>query len=98
MPTAIVTGSGGLIGSESAQHFLEQGYDVVGLENDSDRPNQLPLLELDSRLELPVDHRWWISDLAPFRRDYSEWEIIYDLDMVLREIYEQNADRWLAAR
>jgi CDP-paratose 2-epimerase len=34
MPTAIVTGSGGLIGSESVQHFVEQGYDVIGLEND----------------------------------------------------------------
>ena len=34
MPTAIVTGSGGLIGSESVAHFVELGYDVVGLEND----------------------------------------------------------------
>jgi CDP-paratose 2-epimerase len=34
MPTAIVTGSGGLIGSESVQHFVEAGFDVIGLEND----------------------------------------------------------------
>ena len=34
MPTAIVTGSGGLIGSESARHFVMAGYDVIGLEND----------------------------------------------------------------
>ena len=34
MPAAIVTGSGGLIGSESVEHFVEAGYDVVGLEND----------------------------------------------------------------
>src|ERR1700683_5315842 len=34
MPTAIVTGSGGLIGSESVAHFVEAGYDVVGLDND----------------------------------------------------------------
>src|SRR5437763_8890131 len=34
MPTAIVTGSGGLIGSESVQYFAEAGYDVIGLEND----------------------------------------------------------------
>ncbi len=34
MPTAIVTGSGGLIGSESVRRFLEAGWDVVGLEND----------------------------------------------------------------
>jgi CDP-paratose 2-epimerase len=33
-PTAIVTGSGGLIGSESARYFAEQGFQVVGMEND----------------------------------------------------------------
>ena len=34
MPVAIVTGSGGLIGSESVSHFVRAGYDVVGIEND----------------------------------------------------------------
>jgi CDP-paratose 2-epimerase len=34
MPVAIVTGSGGLIGSESVRHFVRQGFDVIGLEND----------------------------------------------------------------
>lgn len=34
MPIAIVTGSGGLIGSESAQYFAHQGFDVIGLDND----------------------------------------------------------------
>lgn len=34
MATAIITGSGGLIGSESVAHFVEAGYDVIGLEND----------------------------------------------------------------
>ena len=34
MPTAIVTGSGGLIGSESVRHFVSEGFDVIGMEND----------------------------------------------------------------
>jgi CDP-paratose 2-epimerase len=34
LPIAIVTGSGGLIGSESARHFAELGYHVIGVEND----------------------------------------------------------------
>ena len=34
MPIALVTGSGGLIGSESVRYFAEQGFDVVGLDND----------------------------------------------------------------
>jgi CDP-paratose 2-epimerase len=42
------------------------------------------------------DHRWWISDLEPFRRDYPDWNITYDPKAVLEEIYEQNAELWLA--
>src|SRR5687767_1512962 len=34
MATAIITGSGGLVGSESVRHFVEAGYDVIGLDND----------------------------------------------------------------
>src|SRR5436309_2014658 len=34
MPSAIVSGSGGLIGSEAVQHFVQAGFDVIGLEND----------------------------------------------------------------
>lgn len=33
MPCAIVTGSGGLIGSESGRHLVADGFDVVGIEN-----------------------------------------------------------------
>jgi CDP-paratose 2-epimerase len=34
VPVAIITGSGGLIGSESVRHFVERGFDVIGIEND----------------------------------------------------------------
>jgi CDP-paratose 2-epimerase len=34
MPIALVTGSGGLIGSESVRHFAHRGFDVVGIDND----------------------------------------------------------------
>src|SRR4051794_20282576 len=34
MPIAIVTGAGGLIGSEAVAHFVQAGFDVVGIEND----------------------------------------------------------------
>jgi CDP-paratose 2-epimerase len=34
MPVAIVTGSGGLVGSESVRRLVEAGYEVLGLEND----------------------------------------------------------------
>lgn len=34
---AIITGSAGLIGSESVRHFAAQGYQVVGIDNDMRR-------------------------------------------------------------
>jgi CDP-paratose 2-epimerase len=34
MPIAIVTGSGGLVGSQSVIHFAERGWTVIGIEND----------------------------------------------------------------
>ena len=43
------------------------------------------------------DHRWWISDLGEFQRDYPDWWPEYDLYGILREIHDQNAERWLAA-
>jgi len=37
MSVAIVTGSGGLVGSEAAAHFASLGLDVVGVDNDMRR-------------------------------------------------------------
>ncbi len=34
MSTILVTGSAGLIGSESARHFAAQGHQVIGIDND----------------------------------------------------------------
>lgn len=34
MSVAIVTGAGGLIGSEAVRRFVRDGYDVVGIDND----------------------------------------------------------------
>jgi CDP-paratose 2-epimerase len=43
------------------------------------------------------DHRWWISDLAPFEADYPDWEPRYGIEEILAEMHEQNAERWTAA-
>ena len=43
------------------------------------------------------DHRWWVSDLAPFRGDYPEWELRYDIEQILREIHDRNVERWSIA-
>jgi CDP-paratose 2-epimerase len=42
------------------------------------------------------DHIWYISDMAKFRAHYPGWTQRYDLDGLLREMYEKNAERWIA--
>jgi CDP-paratose 2-epimerase len=41
------------------------------------------------------DHRWWISDLEPFKGDHPGWDITRDVRDILREIHERNAERWV---
>jgi CDP-paratose 2-epimerase len=41
------------------------------------------------------DHRWWISDLAPFEADYPSWSPRHGIDDILSEMYERNSERWL---
>jgi CDP-paratose 2-epimerase len=40
------------------------------------------------------DHRWWISDLSEFQSDYPDWAPRYGIEDTLREIYEENVERW----
>jgi CDP-paratose 2-epimerase len=41
------------------------------------------------------DHQWWIGSNAAFQRDYPEWKQAYDVPMIMREIYEANAGKWV---
>lgn len=41
------------------------------------------------------DHKWWIGSNAAFQADYPDWKQVYDVPMIMQEIYEANADRWL---
>lgn len=43
------------------------------------------------------DHRWWISDIGAFKRDYPDWRLTFGIEDVLRDIYEFNAERWTAS-
>lgn len=104
MPTVIVTGSGGLISSESVSHFVQAGYRTIGLENDM-RAEAVELCEEIAGLELDWSlgeddrighHRWWVSDLEPFKRDYLDWGITHDVPDILRQVHDCNAERWVA--
>src|SRR4051794_2665638 len=43
------------------------------------------------------DHRWWISDLGEFRRDYPGWEPQHDIESILNAIHDANVERWSRA-
>jgi len=42
------------------------------------------------------DHIWYISDTRKFKEQYPDWVQQYDLQSLLRDIYERNVERWLA--
>src|ERR1700722_15357564 len=42
------------------------------------------------------DHRWWISDLEAFKRDYPQWRLTTGIRSVLQEIHDHNVERWIA--
>jgi CDP-paratose 2-epimerase len=40
------------------------------------------------------DHIWYVSDLRKFQTDFPAWRQQYDLDALLRDIYQSNVERW----
>jgi CDP-paratose 2-epimerase len=42
------------------------------------------------------DHRWWVSDLGAFKRDYPEWRPTRGIREILQEIHDDNRERWTA--
>jgi CDP-paratose 2-epimerase len=77
-------------GRESNCSMLEA---IAACERISGRELRWTLVETARR----GDHRWWISDMSAFRRDYPDWRTRYDLESTLREIHDVNAERWRAA-
>jgi CDP-paratose 2-epimerase len=49
--------------------------------------------ELSDRARMG-DHRWWISDVRPFREHYPSWRLTYDVEAILHEIYDRNVEHW----
>jgi CDP-paratose 2-epimerase len=84
---AVYNIGGGRQSNCSMLEAIEQCQEIAG------RELQWSLGE-DNRIG---DHRWWISDLQPFKRDYPGWDIAHDVRDILHEIHDSNAERWTAA-
>jgi CDP-paratose 2-epimerase len=86
-PAAVYNLGGGRHASCSVLEAIEACERIAGRE-----------LTWEPRREPRIgDHRWWISDLAAFKRDHPSWDVTYDVETILREIYEANAERWAGA-
>jgi CDP-paratose 2-epimerase len=102
MPTAIVTGSGGLIGSEAVKHLIvDHGYTVVGLENDmrarffgsqasTSRTTERLVETLDGFRSLEIDIRDADAVTKVFREHAG------DLDLVIHTAAQPSHD-WAAS-
>jgi CDP-paratose 2-epimerase len=84
---AVYNIGGGRLSNCSMLEAIELCEEIAGRELDW-------TLSDDARMG---DHRWWISDLDEFRRDYPAWELRYGLRDIVREIHDQNVERWQAA-
>lgn len=40
------------------------------------------------------DHIWWISDISKFQSHYPEYTLKYQVKDILREIHDDNKERW----
>ncbi len=40
------------------------------------------------------DHIWYVSDVSKFEAHYPGWSLTKNVETILTEIYEANADRW----
>jgi CDP-paratose 2-epimerase len=86
-PAAVYNLGGGRASNVSMLEAIELCQQIAGRELDW-------TLSDEARIG---DHRWWISDLAPFQRDYPAFEITYGIEDVLRDIHAFNLEQWTAA-
>jgi CDP-paratose 2-epimerase len=86
-PAAVYNLGGGRESNVSMLEAIEKCERIAGKELDWE-------LSDDNRAG---DHRWWISDLSDFKRDYPGFAITYGIDDVLREIHDANVEHWATA-
>jgi CDP-paratose 2-epimerase len=85
-PAAVYNIGGGRRSNCSMLEAIELCQRIAGRELDWSTSDQARM----------GDHRWWISDLGEFERDHPDWSLRYDVEGILREMHEQNAEAWAA--
>lgn len=85
MKTVLITGSAGLVGSESVKFFIEKGFDVIGIDNDMRRYFFGPEASTKNKINELSGYRRFKNYEVDIR-NYDEMEKIfnwYSKDIVL---------------
>ncbi len=77
---------GGRFSNASVLEAIHQSQDIAGRELEWSYSEQ----------NRRGDHLWWIGDNGKFESHYPEWDQQYNVERILREIYEANLERWAA--
>ena len=77
MSIVIITGSNGLIGSESVNFFSSKGFDIIGIDNN------LRKYVFRNRIG---DHIWYITNNNKFKKDYPNWKQKYNTKKIIEEL------------
>ncbi|MDM5316753.1 NAD-dependent epimerase/dehydratase family protein [Fictibacillus sp. b24] len=40
------------------------------------------------------DHIWYVSSLNKFKTDYPDWDIKFDIQKIMKQIYKENKTKW----
>ena len=79
MSVVLITGSCGLVGSESVKFFASKGFDVIGVDNNS----RLKFFGKDG------DTRWIIKNLIRKHKNYSHKSVDIRNYLALEKIYKK---------
>ena len=83
---AVYNLGGGRASNVSMLEAIEMCREISGKELDYELSDQARM----------GDHRWWVSDLSEFQRDYAGFELTYGIEDVLKEIHDANVEQWSA--
>jgi len=99
---ALVTGSGGLVGSDSVRYLVEAGWDVVGLENDMRAsffgPDASTSRTTGGLVTAYPEFRSLELDVRDADGVNRVFGLTHDVESILSEIHDANLHRWSAAR